>query len=172
MIKYICDNCGKAFEKSELNSVENFGVHMDLCSECHNIFNDLSLIERAKLISEEPAKVIQDYYGFKVGQTVIFDDGQIGKISSICLCVECAKRGFYELFVACDNGKEICINCYDAAENFKNFYRIGEHIFGNVDVESAIEDYEFYSKLVEEDNMKLKYFKECLKRVREMKSNN
>ena len=72
-------------------------------------------------------------YEFHIGDEVITTEGEVGKITSICTCSSCERRGFYEPFWRDENdGWEHCISIYDAESGFSGFYKIGKYEFNNV----------------------------------------
>lgn len=70
-------------------------------------------------------------YNFKVGDKVITIYGEVGRITEICTCESCAKRGFYEPTWVNDSGDERWISVYDARRGFDGFYQIGEYRFNH-----------------------------------------
>lgn len=78
-------------------------------------------------------------YIFHVGDEVITVHGRVGKIASICTCERCEERGFYEPTV--DFGDEYYnyITHWDEEDEFSHYYKIGDYIFGNLDLESQQE---------------------------------
>lgn len=126
MIKYFCDRCGKEIDgkvNEYTDTTEAINPHTQkvvatwksvehMCDEC----------EQRELTC-----------GFKVGDEVITDDGRIGKIIDICTCEHCEERGFYEPEVEFDDGDTEYIEISDKRDGFKSFYKIGNHIFGNID---------------------------------------
>lgn len=104
----------------------------------------------------------------KVGDTVIRKDGLKGKVTLICDCSECKKRGFFEMDIAWENGREDFISSYQASVNFKDYYLIGHTVLGNKAKEGEIEstikcvDYQ-----IEELKAKKKQLRKQLWRLRE-----
>ena len=74
---------------------------------------------------------------FHVGDEVITDDGRVGKITSICTCDRCEARGFYEPTVDFHNGYNSYITHWDYDNDFCGYYKIGDYVFGNLDLESV-----------------------------------
>lgn len=126
MIKIYCDKCGKEItdnvnkEVEETEAIDAYGTVVSkwkdvihYCDDCQ--YGDLTC-------------------GFKVGDQVITDDGRVGKITYICDCDRCKKRGFYEPRVEMTIGNsQIWITDIDKANGFISFYKIGDQIFGNID---------------------------------------
>ena len=74
---------------------------------------------------------------FNIGDEVISADGYIGKIISICDCDRCKQRGFYEPVVEWGDGNVDWITCWEKENNFRNYYQIGDYVFGNTQLESV-----------------------------------
>lgn len=76
-------------------------------------------------------------YIFRVGDEVITHDGRIGKITSICTCDRCEARGFYEPTVNFDGDFSFSnyITHWDDSDGYSKYYKIGDYIFGNLDLE-------------------------------------
>ena len=86
---------------------------------------------------------------FNIGDEVITSDGRKGKIVDICHCEECERRGFYEPKVLYDEYDEVeYITNYDKERNFRDFYKIGNTIFGNADMSKIDYDISEYNRLV------------------------
>lgn len=130
MIKVYCDKCGKEITSGGKAVVEttdvvdchgsvilkmNSGVS-HICDECQ--YNELTC-------------------GFKVGDEVITKDGRVGTIIGICTCDSCKKRGFYEPAIEFEDGDKDYIMISEKNSGFKSYYKIGDHIFGNLDEESV-----------------------------------
>ena len=145
MIKYFCNKCGK--EVKEINQIfdtehakDRLGrniaflkaTEIHLCNECYKKFKQLHLDigEFLKFSDEELDFLLNT---FKVGDQVITDDGRIGRIIDICTCDKCEERGFYEPEVRYINGDTDYITISDKNNEFKNFYSIGNKVFGNLD---------------------------------------
>lgn len=69
---------------------------------------------------------------FKIGDEVITKYGEKGKIIDICACDECKERGFYEPTVVYQNGEIDYITHCDFVNNFRDYYKIGCEICGNL----------------------------------------
>ena len=86
---------------------------------------------------------------FNIGDEVITSDGRKGKIVDICHCEECERRGFYEPKVLYDEYDEVeYITNYDKERNFRDFYKIGNTVFGNADISKIDYDLSEYNRLV------------------------
>ena len=145
MIKYFCDRCGKEMEKGRKMYtgvydglgvlIDYIGVPKHLCEECSEkleaIKDKLKREEDIFNMTDEDIELL--HYPFKVGDEVITDDGKVGKIIDICKCDKCKERGFYEPEVEFDDGDTDYISISDKNDGFGSFYKIGSHIFGNLD---------------------------------------
>ena len=80
---------------------------------------------------------MQNKYTFRVGDEVITDDGRVGKIATICKCDRCETRGFYELSVDFGTGYNNYITHWDYEDGFSGYYKIGDYVFGNLDLETV-----------------------------------
>lgn len=131
MIKYFCDRCGKeikgnvnettettdAFSYVSGKVVATWQSITHICDECE--YKDLTC-------------------GFKVGDKVITADGRTGTITDICTCDRCKERGFCEPKVQMNIGVcQIWITDTDKENGFRNFYQIGDRVFGNIDKEAS-----------------------------------
>ena len=68
----------------------------------------------------------------RAGDKVITADGRVGRVTSVCDCEECAKRGFFKPTYNIKGNPEehyIMIGQYQAG--FPDFYLIGKNFFGN-----------------------------------------
>lgn len=156
MIKFICDKCEKEKpidkmkrviqeEYAYANNVKvlSFPVAAhDLCEECHEKYEKLNIdIKDFMEMSNEEIELA--LYTFKVGDKVITSTGEVGTITSICTCDACKKRGFYEPQVETEIGNyRIYITDNDKRVNFRSFYQIGDHIYGNIDEDYLLHNIE------------------------------
>ena len=125
MIKFYCDKCGKEITdnvNTDTEETEVFDSHgnllckirgktLHICNKCQ--YNELTC-------------------GFKIGDEVITNDGRIGVIVDICTCQSCKNRGFYEPKIQYNNGDIDYMMISDKNNGFKSYYKIGDHIFGNL----------------------------------------
>lgn len=139
MIKCFCDRCGKEIAgkvNEYTDTTEAINPHTQkvvatwktvehICDECEQ--KDLTC-------------------GFKVGDKVITDDGRTGTIADICTCDRCKERGFYEQTVDFDEGYTDYIMISDKKDGFKSYYKIGNHVFGNINEESIDKELEEISE--------------------------
>ena len=68
----------------------------------------------------------------RTGDKVITADGRVGRVTSVCECEECARRGFFEPAYKINGDPDehyIMIGQYQAG--FPDFYLIGKNFFGN-----------------------------------------
>ena len=80
-------------------------------------------------------------YEFNVGDEVITTEGVRGKITRICTCDRCERRGFYEPFwIIEDDDWEKCIDIYDAESGFSSFYKIGKYRFNDFDKGNVLQE--------------------------------
>lgn len=154
MIKLYCDKCGKeirdqatsitCYARDNLGGVIVVACQKELCEECNEkyekIKNRLKYPDDIFNMTDEEISLLE--YDFKIGDEVIWADGQKGIINDVCHCGECKERGFYELFVTVGEEEQDYITISDKENEFKNFYKIGNHIFGNLDMETAKKRYE------------------------------
>lgn len=90
-------------------------------------------------------------YNFHVGDEVITYDGRVGKITSICTCDRCEARGFYEPTVDLGGGYNNYITHWDYENNFCYYYKIGDYVFGNLDLETVQETIRKLEKRLREE---------------------
>lgn len=68
----------------------------------------------------------------RAGDKVITADGRVGRVTSVCDCEECAKRGFFEPTYKIKGDPEEHYIMYGQYRNgFPDFYLIGKIFFGN-----------------------------------------
>lgn len=80
---------------------------------------------------------MDNQYIFNIGDEVITDDGLVGKIIDICTCERCEERGFYEPVVDFGDGYNNYITHWDNVDGYSQYYKIGDYIFGNLDLKSV-----------------------------------
>lgn len=85
-------------------------------------------------------------YKFKIGDEVVTTEGVKGRISSICTCVKCRTRGFFEPTWIDDYGDCNYITVYQAKCGFKGFYKIGDYRFHDFDKASVYSDLSYCEK--------------------------
>ena len=109
-----------------------------------------AIVEFIKNCSVYYEDVIENEIGlFRVGDEVITSDGRKGKIVDICHCEECERRGFYEPKVLYDEYDEVEYITNDDKEcNFRDFYKIGNTIFGNADMSKIDSGISLFSRMV------------------------
>lgn len=117
---YYCSKCGRRIVEFPHKFLDK---PYTLCPHCYDEYrsNTMSLEDFVKEID------------FKVGDQVITSDGRIGFIIYICTCDKCKERGFCEPVIQYNNSETDCITALDKNNGFKNFYKIGNQIFGNLD---------------------------------------
>lgn len=151
MIKVFCNKCGKEIT-GNVNTVTETTEAVDCRDNVVAIWTDT--VHHCDECQYEELSC-----GFKVGDQVITDDGRVGEIVDICACDRCKERGFYEPEVQYNNGETDYITISAKNNGFKNFYKIGGHIFGNLDdsrivarilgLREELEDLEAQLKVVE-----------------------
>lgn len=135
MIKVYCDKCGKEITGNANVFSDDFEVR-----DGHNVL--MSYRGKTLYYCDECAHSDLTC-GFKVGDQVITSNGKTGIITDICTCDQCKKRGFYEPKVEVIIGTgSIWITDNDKRVNFRSFYRIGDHIYGNIDEDVVLYDIE------------------------------
>jgi hypothetical protein len=70
--------------------------------------------------------------GFEEGDEVITSDGCVGVITGFCYCHRCKERGFYEPEIEMQLGPQIWMTDSDKNNGFKNYYKVGNKVFGNI----------------------------------------
>jgi hypothetical protein len=178
MIKCFCDRCNNEIKSDGLAipiyARNGMGVRLlfvgnkHLCNECVEKFNAvkdrLEYEEDFFDMSDEDIALME--YDFKVGDEVITSTGQVGIIESICDCGRCKNRGFYEPKVRLTNGLyDIYITDNDKENGFKDFYKIGDYKFGNIDKDSVNRDIELETHNIEESTKRLEEYRKQLERI-------
>lgn len=99
----------------------------------------LALVDFLKSVSENSDLVCESRDKsdlFNVGDEVITSNGRKGKIVGFCQCERCKRRGYSEPQVLYDDSEYIeWITITDKKFGFKDFYKIGDTVFGHADVE-------------------------------------
>lgn len=68
----------------------------------------------------------------RTGDKVITADGRVGRVTSVCECEECEKRGFFEpTYEIKGDPDEYYIMFGQYRRGFPDFYLIGKNFFGN-----------------------------------------
>lgn len=181
MIKYFCDRCGREVNfangyttpprmKNE-NGVMHHGGFF-ICNECYHRWSEVkdrvSDLDFVKMSDGE----LQPYRcDFKVGDQVITSTGEVGVITSICTCDQCKERGFFEPEVKTELGNwSIWITKNDLNVGFKSFYKIGDHIFGNLDEQSVIDEIEYKKESIRDLQKQIHTLELQWSTVRELKN--
>ena len=100
-------------------------------------------------------------YEFHVGDEVITAEGVIGKITNICTCDRCERRGFYEPFWSTKNDKwEHCIHKYVAENGFRGFYKIGKYHFDDFDKGEVLRNMGYHEDQLKKLRNQLKVIEE------------
>lgn len=152
MVKLICDKCCEEVSnlygvKEYTKAKDSFGNTLvqwykhthELCDKCHDRF-ERSNLDIADFMNCSIEELLLFDDAFKVGDEVITDDGRVGIIESICTCEKCKERGFYEPMVRdiVTGSYHIYISDTDKENGFRNFYKIGNHIYGNIDEDTLL----------------------------------
>lgn len=87
------------------------------------------------VISARQVFLKMNKYEFNIGDEVITADGFCGEIINICECDRCKERGFLEPVVEWQDGNVDWITDWNLNNNFNNYYKIGDYIFGNIHLE-------------------------------------
>ena len=110
--------------------------------------------------------------GFRVGDQVITSMGEVGVIRDICDCDRCKERGFFEPRIETEIGNwSIWITDTDKEDGFKSFYKIGDHIFGNIDEQDVLGNIEYKKDSIRDLQKQVKTLKTQLNIVRALKNN-
>jgi hypothetical protein len=110
--------------------------------------------------------------GFRVGEQVITSTGEVGAIEEFCDCDRCKERGFFEPTIKTDIGNwTIWITDTDKKNGFKSFYKIGDHIFGNTDEQSVLDEIKYKKDSLRDIQKQIKTLKTQLNIVRALKKN-
>lgn len=135
MIKYFGDRCGKEITENLSEMTDNFCLG-DKCAA-----DELTC-------------------GFHIGDEIITATGAVGKIIDICTCDRCAVRGFYEPKVDVNIGADVIwVTDNDKDNGFREFYKIGNRVFGNIDKDCVLENIEDTTKEINELQEELEQYK-------------
>ena len=100
---------------------------------------------------------------FNLGDLVINSGGRIGRITHICTCSNCKKRGFFEPSAELYDIDETTdyISCYTFKDNFRSYYKIGNEVFGDKPSKENIDSIikEIGDKMLKLDRYQQEYFK-------------
>lgn len=93
----------------------------------------------------------------RTGDKVITADGCVGRVTSICECEECEKRGFFEpTYEIKGDPDEHYIMFGQYQRGFPDFYLIGKNFFGNkISTEEMARRIAEQRKVVEREKEKL-----------------
>lgn len=150
MIKYFCDRvcCGKEIKNCWIPTIDGF----NLCDDCSAKFTMIrDQLDEDNGIKDFIAMTDEDFelvcYNFKVGDEVITSEGMIGVITDICDCDKCKARGFYEPQVKTTFGDSgIYITDTEKNNGFPSFYKIGDRVFGHIDLDLIIDRINYAEK--------------------------
>ena len=100
-------------------------------------------------------------YEFNIGDEVVTTDGIKGKITKICNCDMCQKRGFYEPFWVDEDDKVTrCIDKFTAEIGFLGFYKIGKYRFNDFDKVEVLREMASYEDSLKRLRKQLKIIEE------------
>lgn len=116
-----------------------------------------SRIVEVKLFDNTPKPL------FKVGDKVITSDGRKGVIVDICNCELCQRRGFLNSEVIYEDGNDGIIDNIDFENGFRDYYSIGDTIFGN------LEDISQLNKWLETYKSRIKWTKKQINHIQKLK---
>ena len=181
MIKIFCDRCGKEID-DVVNTIEGektvakdnngnklieFGASQyHLCDKCNEVFqiSQLGISDFIRLSDKELDLL---YCAFHIGDEVITSTGEVGTITYICTCDFCKESGFYEPQVKTLLGtRTIYITDNDKKNNFRNFYKIGRNMFGNLDRDSIEYDVARVKERLEDLYNELEIYNQQLNNVK------
>ena len=92
---------------------------------------------------------------FNVGDKVITSKGEVGIITEICTCEKCQERGFFEPKIKAVIGEYIYCTDTDKEEGFREFYQIGDQVYGYLDKDDLLDDIERAKERVQEEQARL-----------------
>lgn len=105
---------------------------------------------------------ISDYV-FNIGDEVITEDCDRGKIVRICDCEFCKERGFYELTYENEHGDWFYVTKYDAESGFDGYYKIGNYMFGNLRKDRIERDILHHKEILAQLEKQLRLYNELAK---------
>lgn len=182
-VKYFCDRCEREFKSNRLvvpiYAYDALGIKLAhcgnkiLCDECAEIFESVKdyLEHEEDFFDMTDNDIALIEYGFRVGDIVVTDAGEIGFIEDVCDCDKCRERGFCEPKVKTVYGNNaIYITDIDKSNGFASFYQIGKYKFGNLNKEYVVSGIECTSKVIEEAKKRLEKYDEQLERIKTLES--
>lgn len=101
-------------------------------------------------------------YKFEIGDKVITIYGEVGRITEICTCESCKKRGFYELtWENEDSSDENYITIWDAVSGFDGYHQIGKYKFNRTfDKAAVLKTIKCYENILAQKKKQLKHIEE------------
>ena len=104
----------------------------------------------------------------RTGDKVYTSDGRSGKVTSICHCSECEKRGFFEPTVTMRDGTQEYITLEQMQAGFPDYYLIGRNMIGNKISEEEMERrIEVQKQLIRTEQTKLDEMRKQLWTIKE-----
>lgn len=96
-------------------------------------------------------------YKFEIGDVVVTTEGEMGKITRICYCDECKKRGFFEpIWIKEGSQYEDYISIGVAKCEFVGFYQIGKYRFNEFDKGEILQEMAYHEKSLKKLRKQLK----------------
>lgn len=101
-------------------------------------------------------------YKFEIGDKVVTIYGEVGRITEICTCLACVRRGFDELtWENEDTGDENYITIWDAVSGFDDYRQIGKYKFNNAfDKAAVLNDAKYHEERLAQLQKQLKHIEE------------
>lgn len=175
MIKYFCDRCGKEIiATEELALGSEIIVGFMICSDCNHRWAEVkSRVVACNFINMSDEELQPYRCDFKAGDQVITSTGETGIITKICTCDRCKERGFFEPEVEVKLGtSSIHITENDRQNGFRSFYRIGDHVFGNIDEDTLNMDISMSSEAIRKAKSELETYTWQLAVLQSLKGEN